>query len=204
MNKEFLDKVDKIIETTKAKLLSSDIVYKDNFLNLVKEKYELPNGKIITRDRIIKNNNKEAVIIISETTCNNYLVVIQNRINNITSVEFPSGYIEEGESITDAAERELLEETGYISNNITTIDSFNAQLGIDPSIIHVVVAKECIKVSNQDLGDSEYINYMEVSFDELKELIDNNIINGSFNKLAFYKLKDMLNEKELVLKYKNS
>lgn len=188
------DKIEKIIEETKAKLLSSETVYQDHFITLKKEYYELPNQKKITRDRIIKNNGKEAVLIVAKTVDDKYVIVIQNRINEITSVEFPAGYIEINEDAQMAAKRELLEETGYDSNDICYLDNYQAQLGIDSSMVHIVLALNCKKVKNQELGESEYINYLEVTEEELKELVSLGYIKGCGNKLAFYLLEDYQNK----------
>ena len=188
MNEELVLKINQIINETRAKLLSSETIHQDKFITLVKEVYRLPNNKIRSRDRIIRKNNKEAVLIIAKTHDDKYLIVIQNRINGITSVEFPSGYIEENESIEIAANRELEEETGYISNDIYVLDNYYTQLGIDSGIVNIVLANNCVKVSEQKLDDSEYINYMEVTFEELKELIRLNYIKSVGNKLAFYEL----------------
>ena len=188
MNEELVLKINQIINETRAKLLSSETIHQDKFITLVKEVYRLPNNKIRSRDRIIRKNNKEAVLIIAKTHDDKYLIVIQNRINGITSVEFPSGYIEENESIEIAANRELEEETGYISNYIYILDNYYTQLGIDSGIVNIVLANNCVKVSEQKLDDSEYINYMEVTFEELKELIRLNYIKSVGNKLAFYEL----------------
>lgn len=202
MNEELICKIDKIINETRAELLSSEIMYQDKFITLIKEIYKLPNNKIIFRDRVIRKNNKEAVLIIARTQYDKYLLVIQNRINKITSIEFPSGYIEENESIEKASNRELEEETGYISNDIYILDSYYAQLGIDSGIVNIVFANNCVKVSDQKLDDSEYINYMEVTFEELKELIRLNYIKSVGNKLAFYELvnKKEKNSNRIVLK----
>ena len=199
MNKELICKINKVINETTAELLSSEIIHQDKFITLVKEIYKLPNNKIISRDRVIRKNNKEAVLIIARTQDDKYLIVIQNRINGITSIEFPSGYIEENESIKLAANRELKEETGYLSNDIYVLDSYYTQLGIDSGIVNIVLANNCVKVSDQKLDDSEYINYMEVTFEELKELIRLNYIKSVGNKLAFYELlstKEEINVKK--------
>lgn len=199
MNKELICKINKVINETTAELLSSEIIHQDKFITLVKEIYKLPNNKIISRDRVIRKNNKEAVLIIAKTHDDKYLIVIQNRINGITSVEFPSGYIEENESIEIAANRELEEETGYISNDIYILDNYYTQLGIDSGIVNIVLANNCVKVSDQKLDDSEYINYMEVTLEELKELIRLNYIKSVGNKLAFYELlstKEEINVKK--------
>lgn len=173
---------------TRANYLSSETLYSGKFIELVCETYKLPNDKILFRERIKKNKNKDAVIIISITNDNKFILVVQNRIDKLTSIEFPSGYIEDNETIEEAAYRELREETGYESNEIIIIDNYMTQLGIDASVVNIVLAKNCIKTTNQNLGINEYINYDEFTFDEVYALVEENIINGCGNKLAFYEL----------------
>ena len=171
MNKELNEKIKNLTNLTKAKLLSSQDTYTGKFIKIITEKYQLPNNKIIKRERIEKNINKEAVIIIAITEQNKYLLVIQNRVKNIVSIEFPSGYIEENESIKAAASRELQEETGYYSNNIEIIDNYYSAIGIDSSIVNIVIAYNCQKITTQALGESEYINFSEFTYEELKEKV---------------------------------
>ena len=82
MNNELKKKINKIINDTKAEFLGFDILYKGEFINLIKEYYKLPDDRIITRERIVKNNNKQAVIIVARTEDNKYILVVQNRINS--------------------------------------------------------------------------------------------------------------------------
>ena len=194
MNNLLYTKLNNLFSKTKATHISSKTLYNGKFIKLISEKYKLPNNKIIDRERIEKNSNKESVIIISITKENKFILVVQNRINELTSIEFPSGYIEEDESVEEAANRELQEEVGYISNDITILDSYRSSLGIDASIVNIVLAKNCIKISEQNLGENEYINFDEFSYDELCSIVKENYINGCGNKLAFY---------ELVNKYSN-
>ena len=153
------NKINALIKGVKAKCISSEEIFNGNFITLIRESYILPNNKILNRERIIKNKNKQAVIIIAITTENKFLIVSQNRINDIVSLEFPSGYVEKGENVIETTQRELLEETGYTSNNIKKIDSYYTSIGIDSSIVNIVIAYDCIKVSDQNLGETEYIKY---------------------------------------------
>lgn len=191
---KLLKRIDKLISKTKANFISNETLYEGKFIKLISEKYSLPNNKILYRERIEKNNNKESVIIVSITSDNKFILVVQNRINQLVSVEFPSGYIEENETIEIAAKRELKEETGYISNNITILGRYRTQLGIDSSLVNIVIARNCIKANAQSLSENEYINYDEFTFNELSTLIDKNIIFGCVNRLAFY---EFINKKNI-------
>lgn len=195
MNKLLYTKLNNLFSKTKATYISSKTLYNGKFIKLISEKYKLPNNKIIGRERIEKNSNKESVIIIAITKEDKFILVVQNRINELTSIEFPSGYIEEDESVEEAANRELQEEVGYISNDITILDSYRSSLGIDASIVNIVLAKKCIKISEQNLGENEYINFDEFSFDELCSIVKENYINGCGNKLAFYELINKYSDK---------
>ena len=123
MNNLLYTKLNNLFSKTKATYISSKTLYNGKFIKLISEKYKLPNNKIIDRKKKKKNSNKESVIIIAITKENKFILVVQNRINELTSIEFPSGYIEENESVEEAANRELQEEVGYISNNITILES---------------------------------------------------------------------------------
>ncbi len=190
MNKELLLKIKDLISKTKGKLISEKILYQGKFINLIQEEYLLPNNQTIKREKIVKNKNKEAVIVVAVTKDNKYLLVVQNRVNNIVSIEFPAGYIEPGESSIVAARRELKEETGYISNEIELIDTYYQTVGVDTSIINIVIAYNCEKKQEQELSPNEYINYDTFTYEEVKELVDNHYINSSSNRLAFYEIKE--------------
>jgi ADP-ribose pyrophosphatase len=194
MKNELENRIKSLIKDTKAEQINVKEVYKGKFITILEEDYRLPNGNIIQRERIRKNNGKEAVIIVGRTSEDKYLLVVQNRINGIVSVEFPAGYIEEGEDVLVAAKRELLEETGYTSDDLYLLDTYRSSLGIDGSVINIVVANNVSLVSEQNLDESEYINYDLFTLDEIGELINNHYINGAGNRLAYFEI--ISNKKE--------
>ena len=63
---------------------------------------------------------KEAVIVIAITSDNKFILVAQNRIDNKVSLEFPSGYIEDGETYISAAPK------GIVKNSVGAGDSMVA------------------------------------------------------------------------------
>ena len=186
--KMLLEKITNIYEKVKGKLTKEEILYSGDFINLIKEVYSLPNNKTITREKIVKNGGKDSVIIVATDSNGNYILTFQTRINDKIIAEFPSGYIEDGEDVIEAAKRELKGETGYVSDNVTILDNSYYSVGIDNSICYVVRIKNSIKAFN--VNPNENLTYGIFTEEELKYLLNNNIMCGTINKLAYYSLQN--------------
>lgn len=186
--KMLLEKITNIYEKVKGKLTKEEILYSGDFINLIKEVYSLSNNKTITREKIVKNGGKDSVIIVATDSNGNYILTFQTRINDKIIAEFPSGYIENGEDVIEAAKRELKEETGYVSDNVTILDNSYYSVGIDNSICYVVRIKNSIKAFN--VNPNENLTYGIFTEEELKYLLNNNIMCGTINKLAYYSLQN--------------
>ena len=186
--KMLLEKITNIYEKVKGKLTKEEILYSGDFINLIKEVYSLPNNKTITREKIVKNGGKDSVIIVATDSNGNYILTFQTRINDKIIAEFPSGYIENGEDVIEAAKRELKEETGYVSDNVTILDESYYSVGIDNSVCCIVRMKNCVKAFN--VNPNENLTYGIFTEEELKYLLNNNIMCGSLNKLAYYSLQN--------------
>ena len=186
--KMLLEKITNIYEKVKGKLTKEEILYSGDFINLIREVYSLPNNRTITREKIVKNGGKDSVIIVATDSNGNYILTFQTRINDKIIAEFPSGYIENGEDVIEAAKRELKEETGYVSDNVTILDNSYYSVGIDNSICYVVRIKNSIKAFN--VNPNENLTYGIFTEEELKYLLNNNIMCGGLNKLAYYSLQN--------------
>lgn len=148
-----------------------------DWLKIIETSFTLNNNQAITRDVLVKPHNHSAIII-PETIDKKYVMVIQPRpaTEKEVTIEFPAGYINETESIEDGVSRELLEETGYKPQNINTIATFFQDVGCSNAQIHVFQATGCQKIDVQHLDQSEMITFIEVSYEELIELYQNNMI----------------------------
>lgn len=163
--KSYLEEL-KIIKVTKSKKVSS-------FLTVENYDYVLNNGRIISREKIMKNGSDgSSTIILPVTKENNCLLVVQPRNNTKegVSVEFPAGYIEKNEEAIECARRELEEETGYVPEGLELLSSFYQDQGCSSAYNYSYLALNCEKVKDQNLDQDEIIKYFECSFDEVIEL----------------------------------
>lgn len=92
-------------------LLSSENVLSTKWLEINKNSYKLPNGKIVTD--YFHLNRPDYVLIIATNDIGEILVEKQYRRGVDDFVyELPAGWIEHNEQVENAALRELKEETG--------------------------------------------------------------------------------------------
>lgn len=186
--KLLLERINELYKKVKGEFIKEEILYSEKFLEVLKETYQLPNGNIIEKEKVVKNKGKNSVIIVATTQNKEYIITFQNRIKDKMIAEFPAGYIEKDENPLQAAKRELKEETGYVSDDLFIVDQAYTSPGTDNSTTYIVIANNCIKTAEKNVSSTEFINYGLFSEKELEYLINKNIMNGAMNKLAYYNL----------------
>lgn len=133
------------------------------------------------------------------TKDNNVVLVVQSRSSTHESVcvEFPAGYIEEGESPEDGAKREMLEETGYVPREMIYLDKFyqDQSCGVC-AYNYSYLALGCEKMQEQNLDDNEAIRYFECSIDEVMELVEKGYITDIQTKYTLNLAKPYIYQRE--------
>ena len=83
------------------------------------------------------------------------------------SLEFPGGVSEFGEKPMDAAEREMLEETGYKPGTMRNIGEFNPNPAIMSNRTHFFLAENLIDTGSRKLDLDEYVETELVDIDDV-------------------------------------
>lgn len=166
---------------TELKTLNMIETSAGSFLTTKSYLCKLNNGQTIRREKILKNGKDgSAAIILPITEDNKVILAIEPRVftKKTVDVGLPAGYIEEGEEPIVAAKRELLEETGYTTDEFIRLGSFYQDQGCSEAYNHYFVALNCKKIKEQNLDEGEFIKYILVDFNELDELIETGLISG--------------------------
>ena len=210
MRKEKLEELNgyiKELSTIKKTLVSSEYVYDENnypirrngFMNIEKYMVELENGMVIPREKLVKGgDDKSAAIIMPITKDNNTILVVQSRSSTYESVcvEFPAGYIEEGESPEYGAKRETVEETGYLPQKMILLDKYyqDQSCGVC-AYNYSYLALGCEKMQEQTLDDNEAVRYFECTIDEVMELLERGYITDIQTKYTLSLAKPYIYQK---------
>ena len=85
------------------------------------------------------------------------------------TLETPGGMVDPGEEPLAAAKRELIEETGYVSDDWSYLGCVEPNPAFHPHLCHHYLARNVKQVAEPDLGDGEAIDVEFCSLAELKE-----------------------------------
>ena len=118
------------------------------------------------------------VNIIPVTSNKEIIFVRQFRYGvNENTLEIPGGMVDPGESIRTAAQRELIEETGYNSNDIVKIGELSPNPALFTNRVITYLAKNIEIERNNKQVSSEIIKLELISYDQVGHLIKKGEIN---------------------------
>lgn len=166
------------------KLQKSEIQCSNRVFSVRKDKSLSPeDGKL--HDFYVVNA-PDWINVVAITPHNEFLLIKQYRhgIRDIT-IEIPGGMIDPGESPLESAKRELLEETGYKSENWKKIGMVHPNPAIMSNNCYTFLALNCKRVSEPNFDSTENIETFFCSSDEIKKYITEGSITHSLVVAAF-------------------
>jgi 8-oxo-dGTP pyrophosphatase MutT (NUDIX family) len=155
----------------KAKVLESKYAFADRWLRLRSDRVLLPGVRLPAPCTIFEY--PDWVDVIALTVDRNVVLVDQYRhaVGQIRT-EFPAGMVDEAEEPIVAIKRELLEETGYASQEWHLLGSAAVNPALQTNRIHCFLALGAQKVAEQDLDEGEAIRTHELPLPALVEQVE--------------------------------
>ncbi len=167
-------------------LLDSEYIWNKPWLTARKDHVRLPSGVEMNEYYVLEY--PEWVNIIAITEDGQFLMEKQYRhARAITAFEIPAGCVEEGETYLQAAQRELIEETGYGGGEWSAFMNICPNTSACTNQSHTFVAKGVKKLYEQQLERTEDIKVVLMSPEEVKQLLLNDEIQQALMAVPLWK-----------------
>lgn len=152
-------------------VLQSKYAFADPWLRLRSDTVLLANGRILSPCHIFEY--PDWVDVIALTAERNVVLIDQYRhaVGQIRT-EFPAGAVDEAEEPFEAIKRELLEETGYGSEEWHLLGSAPVNPALQTNRVHSFLALGARRIAGQDLDEGEVIRTHELPFSSLIEQVE--------------------------------
>lgn len=161
--------------------VNTEHIVRDKWIDFRRVRYRMPDGSEF--EPYYNYSRRDYVVIVATDKDGKYLCVRQFRhgIGKCTT-EFTAGGIEtdgekdyasdsepdmKKEDALETAKRELKEETGHISDRWEHIITVPSNPSIADNYAYIYRAYDCEKVSGQSLDDTEFLNVIKLSEEEL-------------------------------------
>ncbi len=175
----------------KWKVIESQRLFSEPWFTVRKDICELPNGNKHSAYYILEYPDWATAFALTE---DNQVIMVKQYRHGLgeMSMELPGGVIDQGETATAAIARELKEETGYEFELIEEIGKVAPNPATSNNYMHMFIAKGGKKVAEQKLDDTEDVEVLICSIDEVKKLLrENRIVQSLHTTCIFYALEKL-------------
>ena len=160
-------------ETRRWEILSSDYLIRRPWMTARKDKVQLPDGRINPEYWVVEY--PDWVNVIAITKDGQFVMERQYRhAVGMTCYELPCGVMEKGETPLQAAQRELMEETGYGNGEWKEIMTITPNPSSMSNFTHCFVATGVEKTGSQHLDATEELEVYLLTREEVLELLKGN------------------------------
>jgi len=159
------------MSASKPKILNKSEIARTRYFRIEEVDLEFSNGEKRTYERL-SNRSQGAVLIIAFTSADSFLMIREYAVGmERYELTLPKGKIDNGEDILTAANRELIEETGYRSDKLTHLHSLSLASGYSTHFTHIVLAEDLVPETAE--GDEpEPLEIVPWQFDQMHGLLE--------------------------------
>jgi 8-oxo-dGTP pyrophosphatase MutT (NUDIX family) len=170
------------------KLLDTEIVCQDRWGTVLRKTYQLGNGA--PDQKHVTVEKPEFAVIAAVDDSRNLLLVRQYRHGTDRKYwALPGGFVDEGETPVVAAQRELLEETGYVATRASYIGALHPVPAFLKSVAHIVLCED-LRKDHHAIIDDEIECSAAVSLDD----VIHRILSGEIDEMQAVSAILLVNE----------
>lgn len=171
----------------KWKTLSSTHPLNERWMKIRKDEVELPDGTVLPDYYVYEEG--DVAFVVPRLKDGRFVLVRQYKhAAQDIMIEFPAGYIDEGEKPDEAAGRELKEETGLATPKLEFLGKSILNPSKVENTIHIYLAEGSEEMYDrlQEQDHTENIELVYATFEELHAMIKSGKVHAAGTVVAFY------------------
>jgi ADP-ribose pyrophosphatase len=150
------------------KTLSSREVYRNRWLSLREDQVALPDGRTSIYGVVTCG---DCVGVLPFVDPNTMLLIKQYRyVAKRLTWEMPTGGVHPGETVEEAAQRELGEEVGYRAGKLTWVSTYHTSKSIMDETAYLFLGEDLTRLE-LDPDETEFIEVRPFPFDEVLRMV---------------------------------
>ena len=183
------------------KIINRKTIWEGRFIRSLLLEYKDDRGELRDWEAVERVNCKGIVAVIPVTTDGSLLMIRQFRpAVNCHVIEFPAGLNDKDENLLEAAKRELLEETGYMSDSFELLAEGPISSGLSSEILTVYLAKDCVYApvelrEKYPAEETENIELLNVPLLSAYEIIEEFRQHGDMADIKIYGFIELARKK---------
>ncbi len=163
--------------------VTTQSIFKGHVISLEILQVKLPDGSTSERE-IIRHSGAVCAAVIDQQQ--RFILVQQYRKGpEQVLTEIPAGKIDRGEDPDAAIWRELQEEIGIVSGNLSKLCSFFTAPGFCDELLHGYLVTDAVLGSNK-LDQGEFLNVCSFSLDEIKQKLQSSEFNDAKTQVVLW------------------
>lgn len=172
-------------------ILETQSIVKTRLFHVEQLDLEFSNGTVVQYERL-RGSERGAVLIVPMLDADTVLLIREYAAGvQRYELALPKGRIEHGESVLEAANREIMEEVGYAANTLQHITSLTVAPGYLSHVTHVILAQNlypCTAVGDEP----EEIEVVPWKLSQLNELLQCDDCTEARSIAALFMVKELL------------
>jgi ADP-ribose pyrophosphatase len=173
-------------------IINKKTVWKGNFMSAVEITYRDAKGIVRTWEALERVGIAGIVVMVAITPSGK--VVLEKQFRPPLGrdvIELPAGLVEHGESLEEAAKRELIEETGWDAKKLEFLAEGPISTGASTEALRAYLCTDLQHVGKNGGDDNEIIEVIEVPIDDAQKFLRNAQLQGTLVDLKVFGLIEL-------------